>query len=194
MPRAGLSQVRVVAEAEVVADEVGLANLTLASVAGRLGVRMPSLYKHINGLDGLHRDLAVRAKGELTDVLRRAAVGRAGTDALQAMAAAYRRWAKAHPGRYAATLRAPAADDADDVAASDAAAGVVFDVLGGFGLSGDDAVDATRALRAALHGFVSLEQAGGFARPYDTDHSFDRMVVGVAAMLRAWGEPSAARS
>lgn len=189
MPRAGLSQVRVVAEAEVVADEVGLSNLTLATVAGRLGVRIPSLYKHIDGLDGLHRDLAVRAKTELADVLRRAAVGRAGTDALQAIAVAYRRWAQAHPGRYAATLRAPAADDADDVAASAAAVGVVFDVLAGFGLSGDDAVDATRALRAALHGFVSLEQAGGFALPCDIDHSFDRMVVGIAAMFRAWGGP-----
>ena len=53
MPRAGLNGDRVVDEAERIADEVGLANLTLAALAERLGVRQPSLYKHIDGLAGL---------------------------------------------------------------------------------------------------------------------------------------------
>jgi AcrR family transcriptional regulator len=59
MRRAGLSPERVVAEAAAVADEVGLRQLTLAAVAQRFGVALPSLYKHVDGLDGLQRDLAV---------------------------------------------------------------------------------------------------------------------------------------
>jgi AcrR family transcriptional regulator len=46
MPRVGLTHERVVAEAAVVADEVGLESLTLAAVAKRVGVAIPSLYKH----------------------------------------------------------------------------------------------------------------------------------------------------
>ena len=100
------------AEAERLADEGGLAQLTLAALALRLGVRQPSLYKHIDGLPGLRRSIAVRAKLELTDVLGSAAVGRSRDDAVVALADAYRAWALAHPGRYQAAQRAPDPDDA----------------------------------------------------------------------------------
>jgi AcrR family transcriptional regulator len=61
MPRAGLTETRVLEDAERLADEVGLSQLTLAALAARLGVRQPSLYKHIDGMDGLQRGLAIRA-------------------------------------------------------------------------------------------------------------------------------------
>jgi len=72
----------VLEEAERVADEVGLSQLTLACLAARLGVRQPSLYKHIDGMDGLQRGLAVRAKNELAAILARAAIGRERGDAI----------------------------------------------------------------------------------------------------------------
>ncbi len=42
----------------------------------------------------------------------------------------------------------------------------------GYGLTGDDAIHAIRGLRALMHGFVSLEAAGGFAMPQDLDESY----------------------
>jgi AcrR family transcriptional regulator len=195
VPRAGLTQTRVVEEAELIADEDGLARLTLAAVAGRLGVRQPSLYKHIDGMDGLQRRIAVRAKNEMAAILARAAVGRSRGDAIVSMARAYRAWALQHPGRYAAMQRAPVAGDADDEAASRATVQVTFDVLAGFGLHDDDAIDATRALRSALHGFVTLETSGGFGLPADIDRSFDRLVRGLVRAFFGWGpELTASRS
>ena len=181
-----MTALRVVEEAEAVADEVGLPALTLAAVAARLGVRLPSLYKHVDGMPALQRDLAVRAKTELAHALRSAAVGRAGPDALVALGHAYRTWAHAHPGRYPATLRAPAPGDDADLAASSAAVGVVLDALSAYDLSGDDAVDAVRALRSALHGFVALELSRGFGLPVDVDRSFDRLLAGLAVALGTW--------
>lgn len=189
MPRAGLTPRRVVAEAAVLADEVGLDQLTLARLADRFGVRLPSLYKHVDGLDALHRSLSVLAVDELGRELGRAAVGKAGGDALQALAHAYRGYAHVHPGRYAATLRAPGDDDDEHRSAAEAVLHVVFAVLGGYGLGGDDLVDATRAVRSALHGFVALEAAGGFGMPHDVDRSFDRLVRGLDATLRGWPAP-----
>ena len=81
MPRTGLTPTRVVAEAAAVADEVGIDHLTLAAVADRCGVALPSLYKHIQGLDGLRRDLAVLGMDQLATALTRAAIGRSGRDA-----------------------------------------------------------------------------------------------------------------
>jgi AcrR family transcriptional regulator len=186
MPRAGLSRAVVVAEAARLADEVGLDRLTMAALAERLGVRLPSLYKHVDGLAAVRRDIALLAIGELTSRLGRAAVGRAGGDALPAMAAAYRDYARAHPGRYAATLRAPGAEDIELAAASEDLLRIVFDVLAGYRLAGADAIDATRALRSALHGFVALEAAGGFGLPQDVDRSFDRMVAGLDVAFGEW--------
>jgi AcrR family transcriptional regulator len=177
VPRAGLTADRVIEEAQSLSDEVGLDALTLAALAGRLGVRQPSLYKHIDGSQALLRALSVRAKQELADVLARAAVGRSGAEAIGALALAYRSWAHAHPGRYQSTVAAPVAGDRDDEAASLAVVSVLLDVLAGFGLSGDDAIHVTRSLRAALHGFVSLEAAGGFGMPIDVDESFARLVA-----------------
>ena len=186
MPRAGLSTARVVEEAEAVADEVGLTRLTLAEVAGRLGVRVPSLYKHVDGMDALVRLVSVRAKSELGDVLARAAVGLSARDALVALCLAYRCWAQDHPGRYATTVTAPAAGDADDLAASTAVVEVVFAVLAGYGLAEDARVDATRTLRSALHGFLVLEDAGGFGLPVDVDRSFDALVAALDRALTTW--------
>lgn len=63
---------------------------------------------------------------------------------------------------------------------------MVLDVLDAYQLSGDDAIDAVRALRATLHGFITLEQAGGFGLPVDVDRSFDRLIGGLAEILATW--------
>jgi AcrR family transcriptional regulator len=188
MPRAGLSETRVIEEGERIADEVGLSSLTLSALAGRLGVRQPSLYKHIAGTDGLRRSIALRAKEELAAVLGRAAVGRSRGEAIAAMARAYRAWALAHPGRYAAVQRAPAPGDVEDEVASAMVVEVAFDVMAGYNLRDDDAVDAIRALRAALHGFVTLEAGGGFGMPVDVDRSFDRLVAGLSSAFARWSK------
>ena len=193
MPRAGLNTDRVVAAAAELADEVGLDQLTLAALAARLGVRQPSLYKHVASIDALHRLISMRGKAELADVLGRAAMGRARDDALVAMAHAWRAWALDHPGRYQAAERGAAPGDEEHEEVSRRTITVLVAVMDGYGLHGDDAVDAMRAYRAALHGFVSLEAGYGFAFPNDVDRSFDRLVHALVRALSSWidvSEPS----
>ncbi|MEU7176331.1 TetR-like C-terminal domain-containing protein [Micromonospora tulbaghiae] len=186
MPRAGLTPATVVREAAALADEVGYEKLTLAALAARLGVALPSLYKHVRGVDALHQKLAVLATAEIADVLTAAAAGRAGGDALRAVAAAYRAYARQHPGRYPAAQRAPDPADPDHLAAGERAVGAVRAILLGYGLDGDAATDAIRMFRAAVHGFVALEAAGGFGLPRDTDRSFDQMIAGLDRAYRSW--------
>jgi AcrR family transcriptional regulator len=192
--RAGLTEILVIEEAERLADEVGLQQMTLAALAARLGVRQPSLYKHIEGMDGLLRSISVRAKNELAYVLARAAVGRERAEALTSISHAYRAWALEHPGRYAAAQSAPAPGDTEDQAASLAVVQVATDILAGYKLGDDDAIDATRALRSALHGFITLESGGGFGLPVDIDRSFERLVNGIARAFSSWTiEPAVTR-
>ena len=220
MPRAGLTPSIVVAEAARLADDVGFDALTLAALAARFGVAVPSLYKHVDGLEAVRRGVSILALRELgtamaeelrssndhggpngtdgassPDITSRpgsakgqgGAGGQPGEAPLRALARAYRAYARAHPGRYAATLRAAPAGDVEYAAAGDAIIGTAYGVLGARGLVGDDAIDATRAVRAALHGFVTLEAAGGFGLPRDVDRSFERLVEALDLGLAALG-------
>jgi AcrR family transcriptional regulator len=183
VPRQGLDRERVVEVAAALADADGLETVTLARVAAELGVRSPSLYNHVDGLEGVRRGIALLALGELGATLREAATGRAGDDALVAIAEAYRAYARAHPGRYPLTQYLPRPQDPEIDLAASAVVQVVVDGLRAFDLADEDAIHAARAFRAAIHGFVSLETGGGFGMPVDVDESFRRLVTTLAAGL-----------
>ena len=186
MPRAGLTAARVVEVAAEVGDEAGWDALSLAAVAERCGVRLPSLYKHVRSVDAVRLEVSALALRELGAAVTAAVVGRARGDAVQAMARAWREYARTHPGRYAATVTAPTGDHEGQAEAAAALLGVVEATLAGYGLTGDDAIDAARALRSALHGFVDLENHGGFGLPVDVDRSFDRLVSALERDLQTW--------
>lgn len=184
--RAGLTRQRLVEAAAAWIDEHGVQTLNLTALAKTFGVKTPSLYNHVQGLDDLRRELRVLGLRALHAELQRAAVGRAGVDALDAAARAYRAFAAARPGLYALTQDASITDDAIE-RASAAVVGVVVDVLAGYDLRADEAVHAARAVRSALHGFISIETGGGFGLPIDVDASFARLVAMLDRGLRATG-------
>lgn len=174
--RARLNREAVVAAAAELADAEGLDSLSLTRLAEQLGVRTPSLFNHISGQAGLRRDLALLGIKELTARTSRATIGKAGDAAVFALADAYRTYAKAHRGLYAASVVAPQPGDAEWQAASNAILDIIIAVLAAYQLSGEDALHAIRGLRSIVHGFVSLEMAGGFGLPMDVDESFRRLV------------------
>jgi AcrR family transcriptional regulator len=184
VPRAGLAPAAVIAAGAALADEVGFEGLTMGLLAERVGVRTPSLYKHVESLDALRRGIAVQAKRELATALARACVGLSGPDAVHAFADAYRSWVLDHPGRHAATIRPAASDDEEDRAAGDEVLQVLFDILAGFGLRGARSIDAARALRSAIHGFTHLESAGGFGLPREVNRSYRFLIDSLIAGLQ----------
>jgi AcrR family transcriptional regulator len=187
MPRVGLTRAAVVAAALELVDANGVggfAGLTLASVAARVGVAVPSLYKHVDSLADLRRGVAVESVDALTATLARATTGRSERDAVRAMSRALRGFAAEHPGRYAATQVAPDPNDPFDAALAASAAetlAVIAAVLRGFDLPPELTIDAIRVLRSSLHGFVVLELGGGFGMPQDLDRTFDLLVETVVA-------------
>jgi hypothetical protein len=128
-------------------------------------------------LDGIRRALALRGARLLSRELRSATAEEVDPEAdVVALGHAYRRFAHAHPGLYAAAqvaMPSPGTDQELADALADALEPVMATVAA-LGLYGDDAIHAIRAMRATLHGFVVLERDGGFALPQDLDESFDR--------------------
>ncbi len=174
--RRGLTREVIVRTAADMQDQHPAQVMTLKDLAAALGVRTPSLYNHIGSLEELRQEIAIYGAHELADRLGSAAIGRAGDDALLAMSWAYRDFVTNRPGLHLATQRAPRPDQEELMAGAMRVLNMLHRVLEPYGLSEKEQIHAIRALRAMVHGFVSLEQAGGFGMPVDLDESFQYLV------------------
>lgn len=185
MPRAGLTRDDVVAAAAELSDEIGYAELTMGLLAQRLGVRSPSLYKHVDGLADLQHRLATLAMAELGERIRDALQGASGLDALTGLLTATRAYVTAHPGRYTATVGAEFASPDDPLlAASARVLESIAVVLRGYGIGEDEMTHAIRTVRCAIHGFAALQASQGFQWSGDPDESFRWMISFIDRGLR----------
>ncbi len=190
MPRAGLDTATIVAAAADILNTEGGEALTLNRLAQEFGVKTPSLYNHIDGLPGLYRELALLNARTLGEHFAQAAIGNSGPVALIAVAKAYRAYIKEAPGVYLASLRSSGTQqpiDAELSTAEEQSVRVGMVVIASFGLTGEDALHALRGLRSLVHGFATLEIAGGFGLPLDLDESFDRLLQMFVHALQAAG-------
>jgi AcrR family transcriptional regulator len=145
--------------AESLLESEGPAALTMRRVAQEMGIRAPSLYKHVSGKDDIEAGLQERALRMMTSALTPA-----GSDLL-AIVAAYRKWAMAHPGLYELATRRPLRRDVIPASVEADAAAPVLAAAGG-------EEHRARALWALAHGLVDLEMAGRFPPGADLDETW----------------------
>ncbi|MFC4119674.1 TetR/AcrR family transcriptional regulator [Nonomuraea zeae] len=191
MARAGLTADRVTLAGAELADQVGLDHVTMSAVARRLGVKDASLYVHVRGLEDLRGRIALLAADEKTIRIAEATAGRAGKDALVAFANAYRTYAHDHPGRYTAT-QIPIQIDPELLARATGpqrAVDLTYGMLRAYALDEPDLTDAVRLIRSTLHGFISLEAAGGFAHARTPEASWVRCLDALHTLLERWPAP-----
>ena len=167
----------------VLAEEKGLENITISQLADKLGIKSPSLYNHVSGINELSKGLAKLAIRRLDEIVRDAAVGRSKTQALEEIAIAYRRFAKESPQLYKAILKLPACEDEELQEAAHAVVRIIYQVMEPYHYSEEDTIHFVRGFRSALHGFVSLEEAGFFKCTIDADESYHRLINGFLKLL-----------
>ena len=174
--RAGLDHEIIMQAAVKLADEHGLEQLTMATLAAQLNVRTPTLYHYFDKLAGIRRSLALLGLHEMTGLLGRAVMGKSGDTAILALAYALRDFALAHPGLYEATSHAPDGADPEWQAAGREVVDIGVRALSAYGLTLNDALHTIRIVRSIVHGWVSLHNTGGFALPLDVDETFRRLL------------------
>jgi hypothetical protein len=133
----------------------------------------------------------------LADRLNEAAIGKSGTDAFMALAQAYRDYVKEYSGLYMSSLRASGnqvTQDPNLIREEERALKIGMAVMASLSLQGEDAIHGLRAFRSLVHGFATLEVAGGFGLPQDCDDSFRRLVEALVAGLQVQaGDPLSRR-
>ncbi|MEV5363838.1 WHG domain-containing protein [Streptomyces cellulosae] len=185
-PRVGLTTERLVQAGATLADEVGFDRVTVSELARRFDVKVASLYSHVKNSHDLKTRIALLALEELADRAADALAGRAGKDALVALANVYRDYAREHPGRYAA---AQFRLDPETAAASAGVrhAKMTRALLRGYDLDEPDQTHAVRLLGSVFHGYVSIEMGGGFSHSApDTEETWSRVLDALDTLLRSW--------
>jgi len=185
--RARLDRKAVVQAAVELLNTDGVQALTLSRLAEKLGIQTPSLYNHVDGLTGLQQELAVMNASLLADRLGAAAIGKSGTELFMDVAQAFREYVKEYPGLYMSTLRASGSQQVQDPNLQheeERTLKVGLAIMSSLGLQGADAIHGLRAFRSMVHGFATLEVAGGFGLPQDCDESFRRLVSALVAGLQ----------
>jgi AcrR family transcriptional regulator len=156
----------IVAAALTILETEGPAAVTMRRVAAHLGIRGPSLYKHVTDkgvIEGLLQQHAMAEFGK--------AVRAAGPDA-RSVAAAYRAWALANPHLYELAARRPVRRDIVGETEAFAAAPLVQAV------GGDP--DKARALLGLAHGLVDLELNNHFPPGADVEAAWHVAVDALA--------------
>ncbi len=156
--RLGVSREDVIAAAVRVGDRAGLDGLTVAAVAAEVGCRPPSVYHHVDGLDGLVRAVTLVAAIHLTDHLEEVARDTDGRQRLRALLHGAHRWGVQHPARFDA-LRRPVDPDVDpELAAARAAVLLpVQDALVKLGVPAEHRAPLLAALVAAVRGCIAAD-------------------------------------
>ncbi len=177
----------VVQAAVEILNAEGMQALTLSRLAEKLGIQAPSLYNHVDGLAGLQQELAVLNAKLLADRLGAAAIGKSGAELFMDASQAFRAYVKEYPGLYLSTLRSSGTQQVQDpnlVREEERTLIVGLAIMTSLGLQGEDAIHGLRAFRSMVHGFATLEIAGGFGLPQDCDESFHRLVSALVAGLQ----------
>lgn len=166
---------QIVEAARVLLETAGPDGLTMRALAARLGIRAPSLYKHVESKEDLEVLLIAEAFREQGSAMHQAVDGlppRASRrKVLNALGVAYRSWAGAHPHLYRLATEGPLPrEELPEGLEAWAAAPLVR-------AAGSEA--RARATWAFAHGMTILELDGRFPPTADLDRAW---AAGIAAL------------
>ena len=158
-------------------EEEGAGALTMRRLADNLGIKAPSLYKHLPDKTALEaaiiatglEEAAARFEQAVDSATTGGDAAGGGTAAISALAAAYREFALAHPHLYRLMHNGPLPRQHLPAGVEDRAAAPVMRVAGSRARA--------RALWAFAHGMVMLELDQRFPPDADLDAAWEAGVT-----------------
>lgn len=163
----------IVAAGRDLLEAEGPGGLTMQSVARRVGVRAPSLYKHVRDRAALLSAVAAAVVGDLVGRLE------ATDGSIEQLAHSYRRFAHEQPQGFRLLFSTYASPGALDRAAAPVLR-AARELVGE-----QESLEAARLVTAWLTGFIEMELAGAFRLGGDLDHAF---AYGLGHMRRTLGQ------
>jgi AcrR family transcriptional regulator len=174
------SYLEIIRTAQQLLETQGLENLSMQSLATALGVRAPSLYKHIENKSQLVKAVLEAVMIELGETLSTVAKGQNLEDDLRAMMMAYRTFAHQHPTLYPLLYSQLVSEMQPDVKVSTIAVAPLLHTIAQW-VNSEQSLSAARVVVAFTHGFVSMELTGAFRLGGNVEDAFE---LGVESLIK----------
>ncbi len=179
-----VSREEIIAQAWRLIEADGAENMSLSQLAAALGIKAPSLYRHVGSKAGLLQAVNLHTAQQLIAALQTAATHTSGSphQQLATLLHAYRTFAHAHPNSYVLAFTNNDESLRPDENMLAEMALPIQELM--TAVSGpENSLAALRGAMALVHGFVLLELHGQLRRGGDLALDFD---TAVHAYLRGW--------
>ncbi|WP_312472246.1 WHG domain-containing protein [Neobacillus sp.] len=171
-----LTKEKIIQAAFLLADEVGLNQVTFQKIAEKLDIKYPSLYNHFTNVDDLKIKMTVYLLTNLNAKLMQRLIGKSGEHAIREFAYVYRDFAFGNETAYGLFMNIQSTEDEEVKRLAKETAGIIHQVLDFYIKDETQVIHKSRALRSLLHGFVSLNFLGFFQNPVNLEDSFQLMI------------------
>ena len=172
MPKTKIDRETIIREAAHIANETGIENLSLKTLAAKLGVKPPSLYNHVDGLDDLKQQIMLYGWKEMEDRIIQAVIGLTGYDAIRAMCHAFHQYATENQGIFSAMLWYNQYENEQTREATLKMFSVFLKITKSLNISQDNCAHLVRMFRGFLEGFTLLENHHAFGNVQPIEDSF----------------------
>lgn len=176
MQKRNLTKEKIIKVAFLLADEVGLNQVTFPKIAEKLDIKYPSLYNHFANMDDLKIEMTVYLLNELNMKLMQKLIGKSGEDAVREFAYVYRDFAFENKSAYGLIMNIPSTEDKKVFALAKGTTNIIHQVLDFYIKDEAYLIHKSRSLRSLLHGFISLKFLGYFQNAVNSEDSFQLMV------------------
>lgn len=173
MARTGLDANMVISRAAQMANEVGIENITLKMLADELGVKSPSLYNHIDGLEDLKMRLMIYGWKQMEQKIIQSVIGISGYDAIRAGCYAFYDYATENPGIFNTMLWYNKFLNTETMEVTSGLFSVLFKITASLNISEENCNHIIRTLRGFLEGFSLLVNNKAFGNPVSIAESFE---------------------
>ncbi|MDT8718849.1 WHG domain-containing protein [Clostridium sp. 19966] len=176
MQKRNLTKEKIIQVAFLLADEIGLNQVTFPKIAEKLDIKYPSLYNHFDNMDNLKREMTIFLLNDLNLKLMQGLIGKSGEAAVREFANTYREFAFKNRTAYSLFVNIPSMEDEELYKLAKETTSIIHKILEFYIKDQTYLIHKSRALRSLLHGFVSLSFAGYFKGEASLEDSFKFMI------------------
>lgn len=197
MTRVGMDKDIIISKAVELVNKVGIEHITLKMLADNLGVKSPSLYNHINGLDDLKEQLMIYGWKQTEQRILHTVIGMSGYDAIRAMCYAFYDYATENPGVFDVMLWYNKFQSDEMEMATSELLSIIFKITKSLNLPDDYCFHLIRTFRGFLEGFFLLVNNGSFGHSLPIMTSFDIsiniLIAGIKSLEEEWREEESSK-
>lgn len=173
MARVGLDGKKVIEKAAELANQSGMSNVTMKTLAEYLGIKTPSLYNHVKSQDDLYEKIMIYGWQQISDRIMDSSKNLHGNDALRTFSREFFQYALENKGIFEAMMWYNKYSSPELEKATEKIYTVFFSITDELGIPLETANHLLRTYRAFLQGFASLVIHDSFGNPISIQESFE---------------------